>query len=256
MPRRQFVCLLLLLAPAGALTCTLTGVRAPLPAATRRASLRLAADEATGKEDNEAAAAGLALNLGAMRVAWPGTPFQAVQHLPLLAAPSLASYAALPVLYATWQAAAPNTQDKLGTFVALLLTKRLTLYACALATVYVTAMRSGDAAVGLGERLELITAEAVFPATLPEGQTAEIRVVTRQLDETPAAAQAAGLPLLFAALLASAYVSTLLLQPGAAPPTETIDTSLADGALELLRVAFATVQPLSTASVCLFAGEP
>ena len=55
-------------------------------------------------------------------------------------------------------------------------------------------MRSGDAAVGLGERLELITAEAVYPATLPEGQTAEIRVVTKQLDETPAAAQAACLP--------------------------------------------------------------
>jgi hypothetical protein len=144
----------------------------------------------------------------AMRAAWPSTPLQAVQHLPLLAAPSAASYAALPILYETWQAAAPA--DKLGPFLALLLTKRLTLYACALATVYVAAMRSGDAAAGLGERLERITAEAVFPATLPEGQTEEIRVVAKQLDETPAAAQAAGLPLLFAALLASAYVSSYL----------------------------------------------
>ena len=144
----------------------------------------------------------------AMRAAWPSTPLQAVQHLPLLAAPSAASYAALPILYDTWQAAAPA--DKLGPFLALLLTKRLTLYACALVTVYVAAMRSGDAAAGLGERLERITAEAVFPATLPEGQTEEIRVVAKQLDETPAAAQAAGLPLLFAALLASAYVRSYL----------------------------------------------
>ena len=144
----------------------------------------------------------------AMRAAWPSTPLQAVQHLPLLAAPSAASYAALPILYDTWQAAAPA--DKLGPFLALLLTKRLTLYACALATVYVAAMRSGDAAAGLGERLERITAEAVFPATLPEGQAEEIRVVAKQLDQTPAAAQAAGLPLLFAALLASAYVSSYL----------------------------------------------
>ena len=157
--------------------------------------------------------AGPALQFGrasapAMRAAWPSTPLQAVQHLPLLAAPSAASYAALPILYDTWQAAAPA--DKLGPFLVLLLTKRLTLYACALATVYVAAMRSGDAAAGLGERLERITAEAVFPATLPEGQAEEIRVVAKQLDETPAAAQAAGLPLLFAALLASAYVSSYL----------------------------------------------
>ena len=118
MPHARLACLLLSLAPAGALALH-TGVRAPLPAATRRASLRLAADEATGKEDDDATAA--------VRVAWPGTPLQAVQHLPLLALPSALSYAALPMLYDTWQAAALNSQEKLGTFVALLLTKRLTL---------------------------------------------------------------------------------------------------------------------------------
>ena len=118
MPHARLACLLLSLAPAGALALH-TGVRASLPAATRRASLRLAADEPTGKEDDDAA----------VRVAWPGTPLQAVQHLPLLALPSVASYYALPMLYDTWQAAALNSQEKLGTFVALLLTKRLTLYA-------------------------------------------------------------------------------------------------------------------------------
>ena len=120
MSHARLACLLVLLAPAGALALH-TGVRAPLPAATRRASLRLAADEPTGKEDDGATAA--------VRVAWPGTPLQAVQHLPLLALPSALSYAALPMLYDTWQAAALNSQEKLGTFVALLLTKRLTLYA-------------------------------------------------------------------------------------------------------------------------------
>ena len=109
----RFACLLVLLAPSGALALH-TGVRAPLPAATQRASLRLAADEPTGKE-------------AAARVAWPGTPLQAIQHLPLLALPSVASYYALPMLYDTWQAAALNSQEKLGTFIALLLTKRLTL---------------------------------------------------------------------------------------------------------------------------------
>ena len=114
----RFACLLVLLAPSGALPLH-TGVRAPLPAATQRASLRLAADEPTGKEDDDA--------MAAVRVAWPGTPLQAIQHLPLLALPSVASYYALPMLYDTWQAAALNSQEKLGTFIALLLTKRLTL---------------------------------------------------------------------------------------------------------------------------------
>ena len=58
MPHARLACLLLILAPAGALALH-TGVRAPLPAATRRAALRLAADEAVGKEeDTEAADAG------------------------------------------------------------------------------------------------------------------------------------------------------------------------------------------------------
>lgn len=183
-----------------------------------------------------------------LRVPWPATPLQAAQHIPLLAAPSVASYATLPLLYETYQAAAPP--DKLGPFLALLLTKRLTLYACALATVYVAAMRSGDAAAGLGQRLELVTAEAVYPATIPEDQTAEVRAVAKQLDETPAAAQAAGLPLLFAALLASAYVSSVLLQPGTAPPTETAPPP---AVAELLRASFSALQPFSTASTCFFA---
>ena len=58
MSHARLACLLLILAPAGALALH-TGVRAPLPAAARRAALRLAADEAVGKEeDTEAADAG------------------------------------------------------------------------------------------------------------------------------------------------------------------------------------------------------
>ena len=58
MSHARLACLLLILAPAGALALH-TGVRAPLPAAIRRAALRLAADEAVGKEeDTEAADAG------------------------------------------------------------------------------------------------------------------------------------------------------------------------------------------------------
>ena len=55
MPHARLASLLLILAPAGALALH-TGVRAPLPAATRRAALRLAAEEATGQEEDAEAA--------------------------------------------------------------------------------------------------------------------------------------------------------------------------------------------------------
>jgi len=184
---------------------------------------------------------------------WPSTPAQALtQHLPLLALPSAAAAVALPDLYDAFRAAAPA--ENLGPLLALLLAKRATLYACALSTVYVAAMRSGDASPGLGERLEAITAEAVSPATLPEGQSAEVRAVAESLDATPQAAQAAALPLVFGALLASAYASTILLGgPPSAEEQQLLLATPADEALALARSAADEIQPLSTASVCAFA---
>ena len=183
-----------------------------------------------------------------LEVAWPSTPLTALTHLPLLALPSAASYATLPILYDTYKAAAPA--DNLVPFLGLLLAKRITLYACALATVFVAAQRSGDAPAGLGERFERITAEAISPLTMPEEQTAEVRAVAQTLDATPQAAQAAGLPVVFGALLFGAYVFNLLVASTPPPPP---DPEATDAILESLRSAFATIQPLSTASVCVFA---
>lgn len=180
--------------------------------------------------------------------AWPLSPLQAASHLPLLALPSAASYATLPLLYEQYRVALPA--DKLGPLLGLLLAKRLTLYGCAIATVFVAAMRSSDAAPGLGERLESITAEAVLPATMPESQTAEVSAVARQLDSSSQATQAAALPLVFSLSLASAYAFQVLLS--STPPPEPTPTAVDDVAA-VVRAAFTTVQPLSTASVCLFA---
>ena len=80
--------------------------------------------------------------------AWPLSPLQTAAHLPLLALPSAASCTILPHLYESYQAAAPA--DNLGPLLLLLLAKRVTLYACAITTVYVAAMRSSDAPSGLG----------------------------------------------------------------------------------------------------------
>ena len=175
---------------------------------------------------------------------WPRTPLECATQLPLLALPSVAATGTLPGLYQAYQSADPA--GNLTPLLLLLLSKRVVLYACALTTVYVAGMRSGNSAPGLGERLERVTAEAVRPAALPESQRQEVKAVTRQLDATPQAAQAAGLPLIFGVLLLSAYAASVL----APPPEQT--PSLIDPA-ELLRAAFSTVQPLSTASVVLFA---
>ena len=183
--------------------------------------------------------------------AWPTTPLDTLSHLPLLALPSAISFAALPLLYSSYQAAAPA--DNLVPLLSLLLAKRLTLYACALSAVYVAAMRSSDAPPGLGQRLEVITADAVRPLSLPEEQTAEVKAVTTQLDQTPESAQAAGLPILFGVLLFGAYVTNVLLATPP-PPEEMIEPAFIDELLESLRGGITSVfQPLSTASVCLFA---
>jgi len=57
---------------------------------------------------------------------WPATPFQAASHLPLLALPSVASFAALPLLYENYQGVPPP--DNLTPLLLLLLAKRVTIY--------------------------------------------------------------------------------------------------------------------------------
>ena len=67
---------------------------------------------------------------GPVLSAWPLSPQQAALQLPLLALPSTASYATLPLLYEHYRAAVPP--DNLVPLLGLLLAKRVTLYVCAL----------------------------------------------------------------------------------------------------------------------------
>ena len=89
-----------------------------------------------------------------------------------------------------------------------------------------------------------MTADALRPAKLPEGQAAEVAAVTKRLDAAPQSAQAAALPLVFLGLLVSAYAGSVLLgapPPAAEPPP-----------VDVAAIARA-VLPLSTASTCAFA---
>ena len=179
---------------------------------------------------------------------WPSTSSQALTQLPILAAPSVVAASTLPALYENYRAAPPN--DNLGLFLVLLLAKRLTLYSCAATTVRVAALRSSDSPPGLGQRLEQLTDEALHPFEYPEEEKSELKVVVQTLDGTSDATQAATLPLLFGLLLVSAYAFNVLI---GAPPPPSADADSAELA-NALRSAFINyAQPLSTASVCLFA---
>ena len=183
-----------------------------------------------------------------MRVSFPATPLQALSTLPLLAAPSLISSQALPELYSNYKASG----DSLSLFVALLLAKRLTLYACAATSVYVAARRSTNVPPGLGARVEQLTAEAMFPFKYPEAEQEEFKAVVKRLDTTSDATQAASLPLLFGALLVSAYAFNVLIGTDQPPPA-TDDAYELAALVEAMRGTATAFQPLSTASVCLFA---
>ena len=150
----------------------------------------------------------------------------------------------LPTLAAA--ALAANGSDDLRPLLSFLLCKRAILYAGAIGAAYVAAMRSSDAAGGLGERLEQITIEGVLPASLPQQTSVEMREVARALDSTSGATQAAALPLLLGVLLLSAYAVTALV---GAPPTATDEAS---AAADALRALSCTVQPLSNSAVCAF----
>lgn len=183
---------------------------------------------------------------------FPATPLQAVTTLPLLAVPSLIASAELPELYSNYKASG----DSLALFAALLLAKRLTIYACAVSTVYVASRRSVDAPAGLGARLEQLTSEALYPFRYPEAEQQELKKVVQALDDTSEATQAATLPLLFGLLLVGAYAANVLLGSTPPPPSEA-DVVLAPelvGALKSVAKSVANfAQPLSTASVVLFA---
>jgi len=178
---------------------------------------------------------------------FPATPLQAVTTLPLLAVPSLIASAELPELYGNYKASG----DSLALFFALLLAKRLTLYACALSTVYVASRRSVDAPAGLGERLEQLTSEALYPFRYPEAEQQELKKVVQTLNDTSEATQAATLPLLFGLLLVGAYAANVLLSTP--PPPSEADVVLASELVEVLKSVANFAQPLSTASVVLFA---
>ena len=171
-------------------------------------------------------------------------PLAFPSSLPLLAAPSLVASVGLPELYSQYKASG----DGLGFFVLLLLAKRCSLYAAAASTVYVAARRSGDAPPGLGARLEKLTKESTYPFKYPGIEQEEFKVVVKEMDSTSDAAQAATLPLVFGALLVGAYALNLLSDLPPPQPTESnMEMAIA------MQSAFAAFQPLSTASVCLFA---
>ena len=178
------------------------------------------------------------------KLSWPSVPSAAAAHLPVLALPSVAGAMVLPTLAAA--ALAANGSDDLRPLLSFLLCKRAILYAGAIGAAYVAAMRSSDAAGGLGERLEQITIEGVLPASLPQQTSVEMREVARALDSTSGATQAAALPLLLGVLLLSAYAVTALV---GAPPTATDEAS---AAADALRALSCTVQPLSNSAVCAF----
>ena len=110
---------------------------------------------------------------------FPSTPAAAAAHLSALALPSVGGAALLPVLAAKFEAAAATfpsgSLDVLTPLLALLLGKRIVLYAVAGATVWLTAVRSEGTADGIGSRLEAVTADAVLPATLPRETAAEVQ---------------------------------------------------------------------------------
>ena len=182
------------------------------------------------------------------KLSWPSVPSAAAAHLPVLALPSVAGAMVLPTLAAA--ALAANGSDDLRPLLSFLLCKRAILYAGAIGAAYVAAMRSSDAAGGLGERLEQITIEGVLPASLPQQTSVEMREVARALDATSGATQAAALPLLLGVLLLSAYAVTAFV--GASPPATDEASATTDALRALGDAVRGTAQPLMNAAVCAF----
>ena len=167
--------------------------------------------------------------------AWPGTPLEAAGQIALIALPSICGSLALPTLLAAARAAPGDTSALL----AVLLGKRVALYAVAVCAVALVSLRSTGAAPGLGARVEAVTREGLRPFARADARdaadAAPLREAVRQLDETPLAAQATALPLALGALL---LLSAAVLSPPAAD----------DGGASL-RAASAAVAPVSNFAV-------
>ena len=184
---------------------------------------------------------------------FPSTPAAAAAHLSALALPSVGGAALLPVLAAKFEAAAATfpsgSLDVLTPLLALLLGKRIVLYAVAGATVWLTAVRSEGTADGIGSRLEAVTADAVLPATLPRETAAEVQQVARALDGTTETSQVAALPVVLGALLfAASYAAT----GGPGPAADVAEGLNEDAVLLWFRGATSSLQPISQASACAF----
>ena len=91
--------------------------------------------------------------------AWPGTPLEAAGQIALIALPSICVSLALPTLLAAARAAPGDTSALL----AVLLGKRVALYAVAVCAVALVSLRSTGAAPGLGARVEAVTREGLRP---------------------------------------------------------------------------------------------
>eukprot|EP00966_Prymnesium_polylepis_P025507 588563-Prymnesium_polylepis.1 len=150
---------------------------------------------------------------------FPTTRIDAVRHAGLLALPPALGPAVVPPLAAAYQAStdALGSQD-LPLLFGLLLTKRLVLYTMAVGAVGLAAVRSGDAAPGLGTRVRDVTREMLLPSVQEDSALErEYAPLVQELDSSSGAQQAAGLPLLLGVLLVgSAAVASVL---GPAAPT-------------------------------------
>ena len=183
-----------------------------------------------------------------MLVPFPSTPAAAAVHLSALALPSAGGAALLPVLTSQYEAAAATfpsgSLEVLTPLLALLLGKRCVLYAVAVTTVWLTAMRSVGTADGIGSRLEAVTADAVLPAALPNETAAEVQEVARALDGTPEASQVAALPVVLGVLLlAASYAAS-----GGAGPATDVAEGLGEGDVtSWFRSAASSWQPISQA---------
>lgn len=183
---------------------------------------------------------------------WPRTGVEAAQHGALLFAAPAAATLLLPTeqAYLAASQADPGGASTLVLLLALALGKRVSLYAMAASAVSLTALRSGDAAAGLGERLDTVTRQALLPfngsSVMAQPEAASI---TRSLDATTPSQQAVALPLALGALLVSAYAVAL---PDA-PPGEASARAVFDAASDTLAPVSIALVSASNALTCWFA---
>ncbi len=194
-----------------------------------------------------------------MRVAaWPEAPKDALCAALLLAAPHVVAPNALHYISAAAAAAPPGPTPEL---LALLLAKRLSLYAAATSAVALSALRSTYSPSGLGARLKLVTtdalgsqAAALFDESLFDapGEANVTASLATSLDSTSGAQQALALPVLLSALLASSVLAPALLS--SVSPPDALEGAAAKAALAASLATIVHVggalSALSTLGVC------